>query len=124
MANPSPQHNPTDGIGTAVKIALSGTGLVTIVAAREYSVPLSLTGTTTVAVTATVQDAAGTTFSSGNSNVVTWVSYETGVATVDSSGNVTAVAKGQAVIEAQFPSFDTTDGVDKIYVQLLVSVGA
>lgn len=122
MANPSPQHNPTDGLGTAVKIALSGTGLTTIVAAREYSASLSLGGTSTIALTATVQDNAGNTFASGNGNSVTWHSYNTDVATV-SAGTVTAVKAGQAVIEASFPTFDSTDGVDKIYVQAVIQVG-
>lgn len=123
MANPSPQHTPTDGLGTVNRINLSGTGVTAIVAGAQYQVSLSLTGTTTVALTATLKDIAGSTFTSGNSNTVTWKSYNTNVATV-SAGTVTAVARGQAVVEAEFPTFDTTDGSDFVYVQILVNVGA
>lgn len=124
MANPSPQHNPTDGLNTAALIDISGTGVTTVVAGRLYTVSLSLGGTNTVALTATIKDVTNTnTFTSGNGNSVTWKSYNTNQATV-SAGTVTAVAKGQAVIEAQFPTFDNTDGNDFIYVQVLVTVGA
>lgn len=118
------QPNPTTGVGTAAKIALTGTGVVHI-AGNEYSVSLSLTGTTSVVLTATVQDVAGTTFNSANGNSVTWVSRNTGQATV-SSGTVTAVALGQAYVEAQFPTFDSTTGVSTgfVYAQILVTVGA
>lgn len=123
MANPSPQHNPTDGLGTVNRINLTGTGVTTIVAGQVYAVPLALSGTTTVALTAILKDIAGTTFTTGNGNSVTWKSYNTNVATV-SAGTVTAVAKGQAIVEAQFPTFDTTDGTDFVYVQIQVNVGA
>lgn len=123
MANPNPQHNPTDGLGTVDRINLSGTGVTTIVAGAQYSVTLSLGGTNTVALTATLKDIAGTTFTSGNGNSVVWKSYATGIATAV-AGTVTAVAKGQAVVEAQFPTFDTTDGTDFVYVQILVTVTA
>lgn len=123
MANPNPQHNPTDGLGTVDRINLSGTGVTTIVAGAQYSVTLSLGGTNTVALTAILKDIAGTTFTSGNGNSVVWKSYATGIATAV-AGTVTAVAKGQAVVEAQFPTFDTTDGTDFVYVQILVTVTA
>lgn len=147
MANPSPQPTPTSGVGTAVKIALSASteALTTIVAAREYSVTLSLSATghaATTTLTATVQDVAGTTFTSGNSNVVKFKSYNNpsngspawhrtsnfsgysdDVASVGlTSGVITALAVGQAVIEAYFPTFDTTDGTDLIFTQVLVNV--
>lgn len=126
MANPNPQHNPTDGLGTAAKIALTstaGAAINTIVAGRQYTTALSLSGTDTTTLTATIQDIGGNTFTTGNGNSVTWKSYNTSQATV-AAGVVTGVAKGQALIEAQFPTFDSTDGNDFIYVQLLVTVGA
>lgn len=122
MGNPSPQHNPTDGLGTAVKLALSGTGITQVVG-NVYKVTLSLGGTSTVSVTTTVQDVGGNTFTSGNSNSATLVSRNTYVATVSGS-TVTAVHQGQVVVDVLFPTFDTTDGVDKIYAQLLVTVTA
>lgn len=127
MANPSPQHNPTDGLGTATQITLvsgGGAALTSIVAGREYSASLSLGGTNTVTLTSTVKDVGGNAFTSGNGNAVAFKSYNTNQATVNAStGVVTGVAAGQAVIEASFPTADTTDGVDKIYVQVLVTVG-
>lgn len=123
MANPSPQHNPTDGLGTAAQITLTGTGVSTLVAGHLYSVSLSLSGTSTVALTAAVKDIGGTGFTTGNANSVTWFSGNAYVATV-AAGTVTAVNKGQAVVEARFPTFDTTDGTDFVYVMILVNVGA
>jgi hypothetical protein len=134
MANPSPQPTPTSGVGTAVKLALSASteALTTIVAAREYSCTLSLSATghaASTTVTTVIQDVAGTTFTSGNSNTATLKSYNTAQATV-SGAVITAVAVGQAVIEVSFPTFDVTptnDGItneetDKIYAQILVTV--
>jgi hypothetical protein len=127
MANPSPQHTPTDGLGTPNRINLSGTGVTAIVTGQQYQVSLNVGGSpnpATVALTGTLKDIAGSTFTSGNGNSISWVSYNTNVATVNGGGTVTAVAKGQAVIEGRFPTFDTTDGTDFVYVQLLVNVGA
>lgn len=124
--------NPTTGLTVAAQIALSGTGVTHTTpgntSVRQYAVNLSLSGTNTVALTATVQDVAGTTVVPSNS--IIWKSYETGVATV-SAGTVTGVTKGQAIIEAQLPTFDNTEGTgaqtgdptDMIYVQILVTVG-
>lgn len=125
MANPSPQHNPTDGLGTADVITLAGTG-VTLLTPGVYQVSLNVSASpnpSSVAITSTVKDVAGTTFTSGNSNTVAGKSYNTNVATV-AAGTITAVARGQAVVEFTFPTHDTTDGVDVIYVQILVTVGA
>jgi hypothetical protein len=128
MANPSPQHTPTDGLGTATQITLTAAAeaLTTIVAGREYSVTLSLSATghaATTTLTSTLKDVGGNAFTSGNSNSVAYKSYNTAQATVNAStGLITAVAVGQALVEASFPLFDTTDGVDKIYVQVLVNV--
>jgi hypothetical protein len=126
MANPSPQPNPTTGVGTVNRINLSGTNVTTVIAGQLYSVPLNVGASpnpATVALTATLKDIAGTTFTTGNGNSVTWISYNANVATV-SAGTVTSVAKGQAVVEARFPTFDTTDGTDFVAVQILVQVGA
>lgn len=122
--------NPTTGLNTPCRIWLSGTGVTVIVQGAEYSVSLSLSGTNTVALTATLKDVAGTTVTSNNGNSVIWKSYNTNVATV-SAGTVTAVAAGQAIIEAQFPTFDNTEGTDSntgdpkdmVYVQIIVQVG-
>ena len=62
--NPNPQHIPTDGLGVAAKIALSGgtgaSALSTIVAAREYAITLSVSATgtyeTAAVLTAALQD--------------------------------------------------------------------
>ena len=147
MANPSPQPTPTTGVGTAVKIALSASAvaLTTIVAAREYAVTLSLSGSNATTLTATVEDVAGSTFTSGNGNSVTFKSYgnpsagspawyrpspgvagpntySADVASVNSSGVITALHVGQCIVEAAFPTFDTTDGEDFIYAQVVVTV--
>lgn len=127
MANPSPQHNPTDGLNTAAQIIVSGTGITALVAGRQYQVPLNVGASpnpASVVVTGTVKDAtAANTFTSGNSNAVTLKSDNPSVASV-SGTTITAVAKGQAVVDVRFPTFDTTDAVDFIYAQILVSVGA
>jgi uncharacterized protein YjdB len=117
-------HNPTDGLSAPVTIRLSGTGVSAIVTGQVYKVSLSLGGTNTVALTATLKDVAGSTFTTANGNSVTWKSYNTNVATV-AAGTVTAVAAGQAIIEAQFPTADGTNavGVDMVYVQIQVTVG-
>lgn len=136
MANPSPQHTPTDGLGTAAQITLTsnGTGgsvLTTIVAGREYSTAYSVSGATINSVayqtgntiTATVKDIGGTSFSSGNSNSVSFKSYDTSRATINSStGVVAAVAPGQVILEARFPTFDTTDGSDFVYAQIVAQI--
>jgi hypothetical protein len=123
MANPSPQHNPTDGLGTATNIVLTGTG-ITQVAGNVYKVSLNVGASpnpASVAVTSTIKDVGNNTFSSGNSNTAALKSYDTSVASVSGS-TVTAVKAGQVVVESQFATFDTTDGVDKVYAQLLVQV--
>jgi hypothetical protein len=130
MANPSPQHTPTDGLGTPNFITLTAAAeaLTTIVAGREYSVTLSLSSTGHTAattLTAVLKDIGGNTFTSGNGNTVSFKSYNTAQATVNvSTGVITSVAVGQALIEASFPTFDTTNAVttDKVYVQVLVNV--
>jgi hypothetical protein len=136
MANPSPQHTPTDGLGTATQITLTsngaaGSALTTIAAGRLYSSAVSVSGATIngtaystgFTLTAAVKDVGGNAFTSGNSNSVVFKSYDTSRATVNSStGVVASVAAGQVVLEASFPTNDTTDGVDKIYVQVVLNV--
>ena len=147
MANPSPQHNPTDGLGTAAQITVTtngtgGSALTALVAGRLYSTGISASGATingtaynsTFTLTAAVKDIGGTAFSSGNSNTVAWKSYDPNLAAVNASTGVVTVGSGytqpgisgtrygNVVLEATFPTFDTTDGVDKIYVQVIVSV--
>jgi hypothetical protein len=64
---------PTSGIGAPLKIALSGSG-VSQIKGSVYQVSLSLGGTATVSVTATAQDAAGTTASPAYTGAFNWVS--------------------------------------------------
>ena len=75
MPNPNPQHNPTDGLGVAALINLSGgvggSAISTIVANQEYAITLSLSsaGTfhNTAALTAAIKDVKGNAYSpSGN----------------------------------------------------------
>lgn len=128
MANPNPQHVPTDGLGTATQITLTAAAeaLATVVAGRLYTVTLSVSATghaSSTTLTATVKDVGGNSFSSGNGNAVSYKSYNTAQATVSTpAGVIAAVAVGQAIVEARFPTFDTTDGVDFIYAQVIVTV--
>jgi|SRR5882762_9644082 len=121
MANPSPSHNPTDALGTPVVIELSGTG-VTNITGNEYAVTLSVSAANSVpattTLTAVLEDANDATFTSGNSNVVNYFSYNNpgsnsavlqnpNIASVGlTSGVITALNPGQAVIEARFASID------------------
>lgn len=123
MANPAPQHTPTDGLGTPSLINVSGTGVTAIVAGHQYQVTLSLSGTNTVTLTATLKDVGGNTFTSGNSNSASLKTDNPFVATV-AGLVITAVTKGQAVVDVRFPTFDTTDAVDFVYSQVLVNVTA
>lgn len=136
MANPSPQHTPTDGLGTATQITLTSNGangsvLNTIVAGRLYSVNLSVSGATINSVvyqtgntlTAAIKDIGGNAFASGNGNAISFRSYDTSRVTVTSPGGVlAAVAPGNTIVEARFASFDGTDGVDFVYVQVVVQI--
>lgn len=126
MANPSPQPTPTSGVGTVSQIAVSGTGITAIVANRQYQVSLNVSGSpnpASVAVTGQPKDVAGTNFATGNGNSVSLKTDNAAVASVAGT-TITAVAKGQAVVDVRFPTFDTTDGTDFIYAQILVQVGA
>lgn len=133
MANPSPQHVPTDGLGSAAKLVVTSNdaNFQTVVANREYAQQLSKSGATingtayasTATLSGAVKDAGGSAFASGNSNAVSFASNNTYVATVNaSSGAITCVNHGVAVIDVKFPTFDGTDGVDFIYAQVVVTV--
>ncbi len=129
MANPSPSHNPTDGLGTAAVIILSGTGVTAINTGgvSQYKVTLSVSATVnpaTTTLTAVLKDIAGSTFTSGNSNVVKYFSYanpsapgttapagsvsqDPNVCSVGvTSGVITALHPGQGVVEARFATTD------------------
>lgn len=170
MANPNPAHNPTDGKGSAVFVQLSGTGVTALHTpatnqpnAGPYAVTLSLSGTSSVVVTPSLVDVTNTAYSA---TAASWVyrsyndpqitettftslspaiSYTAKIASVGASGastvTVTGLAKGQAIIEVAYPTFDNTEGSitvgnlggasagttvpkDAIYVQLIVTVTA
>jgi hypothetical protein len=124
MANPTPQPNPTTGIGTAARVRMSGTG-ITQITGNEYTVTLGVVGMTTTTVTPLIQDVAGSAFTSGNSNIAQYVSRSPSIATVGAtSGIITAVSTGQAEIEVQYATFDGTNSVlvDKIYATVLSTV--
>jgi hypothetical protein len=196
MANPNPQHTPTDGKGVAAFVQVTGTnitncaggGLTVATEATpndtrglngqgygavastnhpvaQYALTLSLSGATyggtvyasTCQLTTVLKDVANTTYASWVGSPVyksyndpqagspAWYrpsrgtagpeTYNDNVASVSSSGLITAIAKGQAVVEVQFPTFDfassaldpeptqnSGDPVQMIYCQILVSV--
>lgn len=137
MANPVPQHNPTDGLNTAAQVTLASTGtggsaLTAIVPGRLYSSAISVSGATINGVvyqtgftlTGTVKDVtAANTFSSGNSNAVAFKSYDVNIATITSPAGVVAAGPGyvqtpsgknvtnwgQVILEGSFPTFDNIE---------------
>jgi hypothetical protein len=121
-------HTPTDGLSGPYRINLSGTGVTAVIAGEVYKVSLNVSGSpnpSSVALTATLKDMAGNTFSSANGNAVTWKSQALPVATVNGGGTVTTVGTGQGVIECTFPVGDGTYliGTGLVYAQLIVTVG-
>lgn len=135
--NPVPQHNPTDGLGVAAKINLTADGqggslISTVVASREYAITLSVSAKSgwdaSATITAAVVDIAGGVYDV--QGAVTVKDYNSSVASVSAvtplttggSFILTAVAVGRAQVDVLFPTFDTTDGTDKIYVTLDVTV--
>lgn len=117
----------------------------------QYALTLSLAGTATCQLTTVIKDVANTTISQVGTPVYksynnpaagspAWYhpspatiasnAYNANVASVSSSGLITAIAKGQAIIEVQFPVFDNTLGTDTptgnpkemIFVQIIVTV--
>jgi hypothetical protein len=169
--NPNPQHNPTDGLGVAAYVHVSGSGVsanLTVGAGKpnpgNYKLTLSLTAAgghaITCQLTAAMVDAADTAYSpvgsavyvsyndpavDGDGDTAAWFNpsnfagYDASVASVSSSGLITALALGEAIIEVQFPTFDNTLGnsasgavdggspmqqnpINMIYTQIVVSV--
>ena len=175
MANPSPQHTPTDGLGTPVAItltcsypaALDKVGSTTgrspgnHIGGHQYVLTLSVAGkpttyttpngkvmayvTTAATLVPILNDASGLTFTpascgtaaatqtaTGTTNAVKFRAYQPGKASLGTnvvylgpptySGAVLSQNVGQAIVEAYFPTYDTTDGTDFIYTQVLVNV--
>jgi hypothetical protein len=191
MANPNPQHNPTDGLGVAAFVQVTGTNLsnranggltvaseatptdttglngqgIGAVSATpnhpnaQYELVLSLSGATvggtvyasTCQLTTVLKDVANTTYtpvgsplyrseSNPSADSPAWykpsnfAGYTPDVASVSSSGLITALAKGQAVIEIVFATFDNTETAqgepfenvtnpnDMIYARIVVNV--
>lgn len=194
MANPNPQHNPTDGLGVAAYVQVTGTNIsnranggLTVgteatandttglngqgygaVASTnhpvaQYELQLSLSGKTiggkayasTCQLTTVLKDVANTTYSGTSSEVIyrsannpsagspawyrssNFAGYAADIASVSSTGLITALAKGQAIIEVAYPTFDvdsdqvlaayqnvTNVEADYIYCQIVVNVVA
>jgi hypothetical protein len=162
MANPNPQHNPTDGLGVAAVVLLTATPVVltkvgsqvavnagTTPGGHQYAVTLSLANSATTTLTEVLTDVKGNTYTrvgaavyksyndpaftgynpsnaiSGNGLLANQVAYSALVASVGaSSGVITALHVGQAIVEAQFPTFDSTTGIATgfIYSQVIVTV--
>ena len=187
--NPNPQHNPTDGLGVAAYVQVTGTGIhncsggsgsanggngqgigavpATNMPQAQYSLTLSVAGTApnsaTCQLTTVLKDVANTTYTPVGSpvylsymdplaanNESTWYkpspfvppssspAYNGSIASVSSSGLITALAVGQAIVEVQFPTFDNTIGnqtggttnpnptaynpLQMIYAQIIVTV--
>ena len=194
MANPNPQHNPTDGLNVAAYVQVTGTNITNCASGgltvateatandttglngqgygavastnhpnAQYTLQLSLSSTTiggtsyakTCQLTTVLKDVANTTYTPVGSPTYksyndpdagspSWfkpspfAGYSDGsVASVSSSGLITALALGQAIIEVQFPTFDfasqsvdpepsqaSGDPVMMIYAQIIVNVVA
>ncbi len=171
MANPNPQHNPTDGLGVAAYVQVTGTnvknranGGLTVATEgtandttglngqgygavastnhpnAQYQLQMSLSAKTiggtayaaTTQLTTVLKDVANSTYTPVGSPVYrsyndpankagsapTWYrpsnfgTYDANVASVSSTGLITARALGQAIIEVAFPTFDNTLGND------------
>lgn len=110
-------ENTNGGTASVVNGVISGgssTPTVNSVTVSPSSLSLNLTNTTTGILTATVN------VSNGAAQTVTWTSNNTGVATVNSSGVVTAVAAGNATITAT----STVDSTKKGTCTVTVSSGS
>lgn len=163
--NPNPQHVPTDGLGVAAYVQVTGTNVVNnsggagsaqgttgfplgqgIGAApsanhpvAQYELTLSLSAATvngvsyaaTCQLTTVLKDVSNTTYAGAVGSPVyrsygdpankagsapawynpsNFAGYDPNVASVSSSGLVTARAKGQTIVEVAFPTFDNTLG--------------
>lgn len=160
MANPNPQHNPTDGLDVAAYVHVTGTGITNTSGGAnktqgssastnpyggqgigagtsasgtkpvaQYALQLSLAAAgglaATCQLTVVLKDVINATYSTSNTANIkyksynnpdagtpTWYnpdnygSYTADIASVSSSGLITALAVGQAIIEVQFPTFD------------------
>lgn len=175
MSNPNPAHNPTDGLGSACYVQLSGTGVTALHTpstnhpnSAPYTVNLSLSSagglSSSVVVTPTLVDVSNTAYSATAaswvfksynnpqitettfSSLAPSIAYTAKIASTSADGNttctVTGLAKGQAIVEFIYPTFDNTEGniststgvsggvvstqnvpKDRIYAQLIVNVG-
>lgn len=146
-ATPVALTNCSGGAGSAQGTNGQGIGAVpsTNHPVAQYACSLSLANNATTTVTAVLKDVANNTETSGNANVAKFKAYclqsapsrpaTTGspdiVVTVGAtSGVITAVNKGQAVVEVQFAVFDNTlpndtntgNPVEMIYAQIVVTV--
>jgi hypothetical protein len=138
MAN-NPANDVTTGLGVAAKIAVPGN----VQYQSAYStvpgynvVILSKSGTVypqTFQLVPVLEDVAGNVQSAVQT--VEYVSYSAGVATVSSSGLISAVAEGGSVVEVSYPTFGNTEGTiyspsnpmnglpkEKIYAEVNVTV--
>ena len=94
----------------AITVNAAATPTVNSVTVSPSTLSLSLSGTTTGTLTATVS------VSNGAAQTVTWTSNNTSVATVNSSGKVTAVAAGTATITATSTVDSTKKGTCTVTV--------
>jgi hypothetical protein len=197
MANPNPQHVPTDGLNVAAYVQVTGTNITNcasggltvateatandtrglngqgygavassskpVGANAQYALTLSLGGKTyggtvysdTCQLTTVLKDVHDVTYVSWVGSPVyksyndpqagspAWykpspfAGYNANVASVSSTGLITGLAVGQAVVEVQFPTFDfvassldpeptqaSGDPVMMIFCQVLVTVVA
>jgi hypothetical protein len=197
MANPNPQHVPTDGLNVAAYVQVTGTNITNCAGGgltiateatandttglngqgygavasthhpvAQYALQLSLSGKTiggtvyasTCQLNTVLKDVANTTYSGIQSPTYksyndplagnpAWYrpsngqagpeTYNPNVASVSSTGLITAIAKGQAIIEVQYPTFDfvqssldpeptqaSGDPVQMVYCQIVVTVVA
>lgn len=198
MANPNPQHVPTDGLGVAAYVQVTGTNITNTAGGQgkaqgttgvgalgqgvgagaptsgvfpvaQYALTLSLSAATvngvtyadTCQLTTVLKDVKNNTYTtantanivyksyndpaagspswyrpsngiSGNGLLANQVAYNANVASVSSTGLITGLVKGQAVIEVQFPTFDdvmtpednteTGNPTMMVYCQILVTV--
>jgi len=142
MAN-NPADDVTTGLGVAAKIAVPGN----VQFQSAYStvpgynvVVLSKSGTVypqTFQLVPVLEDLAVSPNVQPAVEAVEYVSYSTNQATVSSSGLITAVAEGGAVVEVSYPAFGNSAGTiyspsnpmnglpkEKIYAEVNVTVVA
>ena len=88
------------GVPANIRVQLSGAG-ITQIGPNQYRTMLSLSGTNTISITPNAADAQNNPTTAVLPNSFSWgfVSRNTHIATVDSSGLVTAVARGECEIQ-------------------------